>query len=269
MQKNHSPHYFSIVVFAIYVSTMLTITATTAIAHFGMVIPDTPRITQDNKSTTLTLSFSHPFEKRGMDLVKPEKFSVIVNGITTDLSNTLTPEKVMDHEGWKTDYRFARPGVYQFVMEPAPFWEPAEDVSIIHYTKTVIPAYGADENWDQPVGLPTEIVPLLRPFGNYAGNSFTGQVLMGGNAVGGAEVEVEFYNPESSHTAPSDYHITQVIKADDRGIFHFTCPWSGWWGFAALTEAPYTIKDPEGNEKGVELGAVFWTFFDQHPSTKN
>jgi cobalt/nickel transport protein len=269
MQKNLFIRYCATVIFAISVFTLLTITAPPAEAHFGMVIPDKPRITQDNKSSTLSISFSHPFENRGMDLVKPEKFSVTVNGKTTDLTDTLTSEIVMDHEGWKTDYRFARPGVYQFVMEPTPYWEPTEDVSIIHYTKTVIPAYGADENWDQPVGLPAEIVPLLRPFGNYAGNSFTGKVLMGGNPVGGAEVEVEFYNPGARQTAPSDYHITQMVKADERGIFRFTCPWPGWWGFAALTEAPYTIKDPEGNEKSVELGAIFWTFFDQHRSTGN
>ena len=199
---------------------------------------------------------------RGMDLVKPETFSVTVDGKTTDLTDSLTQAKVMDHKAWSTGFRFTRPGVYQFVMVPTPYWESAEGVSIIHYTKTVIPAYGADENWDQAVGLPTEIVPMQRPFGNYSGNSFSGRVLVNGKPAGGAEVEVEYYNAQNSMVEPSDYHITQVVKADDRGIFHFTCPWPGWWGFAALTEAPYTIKDPEGNEKGVELGAVFWTFFD-------
>jgi cobalt/nickel transport protein len=28
-----------------------------------------------------------------------------------------------------------------------------------------------DKGWDEPVGLPTEIVPLLRPFDNYVGRS--------------------------------------------------------------------------------------------------
>lgn len=79
----------------------------------------------------------------------------------------------------------------------------------------------------------------------------------------GAEVEVEFYNEGNVLKAPSDYHITQVITADPNGVFSFTCPMPGWWGFAALSEADYTIKDPEGNDKDVEIGAVLWIYMDQ------
>ncbi|MGW8193229.1 MAG: DUF4198 domain-containing protein [Desulforhopalus sp.] len=238
------------------------LTASPASGHFGMVIPDHPVITQDNKSTNLTLSFSHPFEQVGMDLARPAKFTVTAGGKATDLLPTLKPEKVMAHKGWKSSYRFTRPGVYVFVMEPAPYWEPAEDISIIHYTKTVVPAFGDDVGWDDAVGLPTEIVPLLRPFGNYAGNSFTGQVLVDGAPAPGAEVEVEFYNQNGNFSPPSDYHVTQVVKADANGVFTFTCPLPGWWGFGALSAADYTLKDPEGNDKGVELGAVLWIYLD-------
>lgn len=233
-----------------------------AFAHFGMVIPDSPVITQDTRSTELTLSFSHPFELIGMDLERPAKFTVTAGNKTTDLLPTLEPAEVMAHRAWKSSYRFTRPGVYRFVMEPTPYWEPSEDISIIHYTQVILPAYGDDEGWDTPLGLPTEIVPLLRPFGNYAGNSFTGQVLVDGSPAPGAEVEVEVYNRERRFTSPSDYHITQVIKADDRGVFSFTCPFAGWWGFGALSEADYSLKDPEGNDKGVELGAVLWIYMD-------
>ena len=233
-----------------------------AFAHFGMVIPDSPVISQDNRSGELTLSFSHPFELIGMELEKPAKFSVTVGETTTDLLPGLVPAEVMQHKAWKSSYNFTRPGVYRFVMEPTPYWEPSEDISIIHYTQTIIPAYGDDEGWDTALGLPTEIVPLLRPFGNYAGNSFTGQVLVGGSPAPGAEVEVELYNREKRFSPPSDYHVTQVIKADDRGVFTFTCPVPGWWGFGALSEADYTLKDPEGNDKGVELGAVLWIYMD-------
>jgi cobalt/nickel transport protein len=240
-----------------------------ALAHFGMVIPDQHIIDQKHKDTVLTLSFSHPFENIGMDLAPPRKFTVTANGSTTDLLATLKPASVMEHKAWQSLFHFNRPGVYQFVMEPAPYWEPAEDLSIIHYTKTIIPAFGDDEGWDQPVGLPTEIVPLLRPFGNYAGNSFSGQVLLQGKPVAGAEVEVEFYNESKTLQPKSDYHITQVIKADDNGIFTFSCPLAGWWGFAALNEADYTLKDPEGKDKGVELGAVLWIYLDELPEARD
>lgn len=244
-------------------AVILTMTvAGTAAAHFGMVIPSKNIVTPDAKSVELRLSFSHPFEMVGMDLVKPKQFMVVTDAQKTDLLDSLRETKVMDHVAWQTTYEVSRPGVHHFVMEPYPYWEPTEDVSIIHYTKTIVAAFGFDAGWDEAVGLPTEIVPLTRPFGNYAGNSFTGQVMMNGEPVPHTEVEVELYNSNAAYKAPSDYHVTQVVKADAAGVFSFTCPQSGWWGFAALNEADYTIKDPEGADKGVELGAVLWIYLD-------
>ncbi len=236
--------------------------AVSGFAHFGMVIPSTVILTQEQRVVDLAVSFSHPFELVGMDMQKPAKFYMFKDGETTNLLHELSNAKIMDHQGWTISHRVKRPGVYQFVMEPVPYWEPAEDVSIIHYTKTIIAAYGGDVGWDQPVGLPTEIVPMLRPFGNYAGNSFTGQVLIQGKPASGVEVEVEFYNEDGKRRAVSDYHVTQIIKTDNNGVFSFTCPLMGWWGFAALTEAKYLLKNPEGEDKGVELGAVLWVYMD-------
>jgi len=34
-------------------------------------------------------------------------------------------------------------------------------------------------------------------------------------------------------------------------------PKAGWWGFAALNEASGTLKQ-NGQNKGIEIGAVFW-----------
>jgi cobalt/nickel transport protein len=248
------------------ITGLLAGSSTLATAHFGMVIPSENIVSQQKKTVDLSLSFSHPFELIGMDLVKPKSFYVIADGKQTDLLDTLQEKPVMDHNGWQTTYTVKRPGVYQFAMEPQPYWEPAEDVSIIHYTKTVIAAFGDDEGWDKPAGLPTEIIPQLRPFGNYAGNSFSGKVLMNGQPVPYAEIEVELYNRDGKYTAPSDYHVTQVVKADASGIFSFTCPVAGWWGFAALNEADYTLKNPQGEEKGVELGAVLWIYLNEYTS---
>lgn len=246
------------------VAVLLFSVANQAMAHFGMVIPSENIVTQQKRSVDITLSFSHPFEKVGMELDKPAQFYVARDGKRADLLATLKEKKVMDHKGWQTTYTIKRPGVYHFVMEPKPYWEPSEDVSIIHYTKTIVAAYGGDEGWDNEVGLPTEIVPLLRPFGNYVGNSFVGKVLMNGKPVPHADVEVEFYNRAGSLKAPSDHHITQLVKADKNGIFTFTCSQAGWWGFAALNEAEYTLKNPKGEAKGVELGAVLWIYMDEY-----
>ncbi len=229
-------------------------------AHFGMLIPEHPVVDATNRSIQLDISFSHPFEGHGMDLAKPAQLHITTNGSRVNLLPTLKESTIMKHRGWTANFDVTRPGVYHVVMEPVPYWEPTEDLSIIHYTKVIIPAFGSDSGWDQPVGLPTEIIPLLRPFGNYAGNTFVGKVLVNGKIAAGAEVEVEYYNQDQTVTAASDYHITQVIKADDNGVFTFSCPKPGWWGFAALSEADYTLKNPQGEEKGVELGAVLWTY---------
>ena len=48
-----------------------------AFAHFGMVIPsDTMVMQDDERKVDVTLSFSHPFETVGMELLKPKVFDV-------------------------------------------------------------------------------------------------------------------------------------------------------------------------------------------------
>lgn len=245
-------------------AALLALLTGEALAHFGMVIPSENIVTPEKKTITVDVSFSHPFEMIGMNMVKPKQFQMISGNDKIDLLPQLKEGKVMEHQAWTTDIAIKKPGVYSLVMEPEPYWEPAEDLSIIHYTKTVIAAFGDDQGWDEPVGIATEIVPMTRPFGNYAGNSFSGKVLLNGKPVPGAEVEVELYNKDKKFTAPSDYHVTQVVKADENGVFTFTCPQPGWWGFSALNEADYKLKNPAGEEKGVELGAVLWIYLDEY-----
>lgn len=239
-------------------------TAGAAFGHFGMVIPSDNMVMQDdNRTVNVQLSFSHPMEMVGMELVKPKVFSVWANGKKQNLIESLTPAQVMGHGAWQMDYRIKRPGVYMFYMEPQPYWEPAEDVFIIHYTKTVVTAFGDDEGWGEEVGLKTEIVPLSKPFGLYAGNVFQGIVKFNGKPIPYAEVEVEYYNSDNRAHAPTDYMITQTIKADGNGVFTYAVPASGWWGFAALNEADFKLKTTSGEEKEVELGAVIWVHFEK------
>ncbi|MBW2095324.1 MAG: DUF4198 domain-containing protein [Deltaproteobacteria bacterium] len=232
-----------------------------AFAHFGMVIPsDTMVMQRDNRVVRVVASFSHPFEGNGMELVKPVKFGVLSRGKKQDLLTQLKGIKVFGHKAWELNYRVKRPGVYAFYLEPKPYWEPAEDKYIIHYTKTIISAFGDEEGWDEPVGLKTEIIPLTRPFGLYAGNVFQGVILLNGKPAPHTEVEVEYYNKDHRTIAPTDYMVTQVVKADGNGVFTYGVPHAGWWGFAALNAASSKMKH-NGEEKEVELGAVLWVRF--------
>jgi len=241
----------------------LFIGAGSAQAHFGMVIPSDSMVMQgDPKDLSVQISFSHPMEMEGMDMEKPLKCSVVKDGKETNLLGYLKETKVMDHKGWILNYKISRPGVYAFYVEPKPYWEPAEDCYIIHYTKTVVAAFGVDEGWDGELGLKTEIVPLSKPFGLYAGNVFQGIVKLNGKSVPYAEVEVEYYNKHKKAEAPTHYMVTQTIKADVNGVFTYGVPKAGWWGFAALNTADEKLKY-KGEDKDVEIGAVLWVYFHE------
>ena len=250
------------------VTVMMMLAASPALAHFGTIIPSDDIVTQDdNKTLNIQVKFIHPMEGHYMEMVKPKQFGVVHDGKKTDLLDSLqaTKGKSADQKEmftfWKADYKIRRPGDYTFFVEPTPYWEPAEDVSIIHYTKVCVNALGLEEGWDQPVGLETEIIPFTRPYGLWTGNLFTGQVLVKGKPVPFAEVEVEYLNesPENKSLVvpPADPYVTQVVKADANGVFSYAMPRAGWWGFAALNEADWKIKH-DGVDKGVEIGAVFW-----------
>ncbi len=244
--------------------SFLLLNESPALAHFGMVIPDTPQLNQERPSTRVRLSFSHPFTGQGMDMARPAAIFALKENTRQDLGASLEPTTIMGQQGWQFTFQPQRPGVHWLVMEPQPYWEPAEDLLILHTTKTAVSAYGGDEGWAVPLGLKTEIVPLVRPFALYAGNSFRGQVLLDGRPVPASTVEVEYYNQDGRQAA-SEAHISQTIITDAQGLFSFTCPWPGWWGFAALNTGNFTLPDPSGNPKEVELGAVLWIYLDPLP----
>jgi cobalt/nickel transport protein len=231
-----------------------------AMAHFAMIIPSDSMIMEGEKrEVTVTLSFSHPFKGEGMELEKPVQFGVVMLRWKKSLRFLLEKTRVMGHTGWKVEYRLARSGVYSFYMEQKPYFDPTEDRYFVQHAKTVVGAFGDERDWDKPLGLKTEIVPLTRPFGLYTGNVFQGTVMLEGKPVPFAKVEVEYYNRTGKAVAPTDYMITQTIKADSNGVFTYAAPKSGWWGFAArsVSEKMQYL----GEQKDVELGAILWVEF--------
>lgn len=237
-------------------------------AHFGAIIPSDDIITQDDdKTLDVQVKFIHPMEMHYMEMAKPKKFGVLHDGKKTDLIGSLaavkgkSPDQDQEFTFWSTGYQIRRPGDYIFYVAPAPYWEPAEDLFIVHYTKVCVNAFGLEEGWDQHVGLETEIIPFTRPYGLWTGNLFTGQVLLKGKPVPFAEVEIEYLNETPGNInivlAPADPYVTQVVKADENGVFSYAMPKAGWWGFSALNQAEWTLTH-DGREKGVEIGAVYW-----------
>jgi cobalt/nickel transport protein len=237
-------------------------------AHFGMIMPNKSMVMQgDNPALELTLAFCHPFEQNGMNLAKPKKFGVLVEKKKIDLLSTLQETKVLDKQAWKTTYTLKKPGIYAFYFDPTPYWEPAENKYIIHQTKTYVAAFGAEDGWDEEVGLKAEIVPLTRPFGLYAGNVFQGVVKFKGKPVANVDVEVEFWNAGKKVTAPNEYFYTQVVKTDKNGVFTFAVPKAGWWGFSAINLEKKALER-EGKKVDAEYGAVLWAQFTDWPAAK-
>ena len=64
---------------------------TQAQAHFGMVIPSTPTVTDKKESPLkLDIAFAHPMELQGMPMAEPKAFTVTHDGTTEDLDLQLT-----------------------------------------------------------------------------------------------------------------------------------------------------------------------------------
>lgn len=222
-------------------------------AHFGVTLPSSDIVEdQQNSNISLKFAFMHPFEQSYMHLAMPEKVGVFFDGKTTDISKTLEQKDNF----FLSKYTLNEPGVYQFFMQPKPYFEPSEAKFITHLTKTIVEGFGGSDGWDVPIGLKAEIVPLTRPYGLYEGNVFSAKVLYKSKPAKHVEVEVELYN-EDNFKAPTSTHITQVVKTDENGIFTFAMPKSGWWGFAALIEDDEKLNH-ENKSYPIELGAVLW-----------
>ena len=221
-------------------------------AHFLTFLSNTDNATEQKQTKIdFDISFIHPFEQSGMTMEKPEVF---VNSKENKL--VLKETKKLEHKAWNSSYDIKTPGVYKFFVQPQPYFEPAEEKFISHVPKLIVSSFGLEDGWDEPLGLKYEIIPMTKPFALYAGNLFQGKVLHDGKPASNVEVEVELYN-EFGLKAPSDAHITQVVKTDANGVFSFVMNHKGWWGFAALIEEG-ELKHSDGKMYPVENGALIW-----------
>ncbi|MDD4330086.1 MAG: DUF4198 domain-containing protein [Aliarcobacter sp.] len=230
----------------------LILTTLYANAHFLTFMANTDNIfNQKQTKVNFDISFVHPFEQTGMVMEKPEVF---VNSKNNKLNLIQTIK--FNQKAWSSSYEIKTPGVYKFFVQPQPYFEPSEEKFISHVPKLIISSFGLEDGWDEPIGLKYEIIPLIKPFGLYAGNLFQGKVLHDGKPAINTEVEVELYN-EFGLKAPTDSHITQVVKTDANGVFSFVMNHKGWWGFAALIEEG-ELKYTDGKNYPVENGALIW-----------
>jgi len=252
-----------------------------AFAHF-MVVYTPEMIMEKGQDLDFRVLFTHPAEAgHMMDMGGIEEFYVLKAKGEKIMKTDLKP--YLKEITWKNPHSSAAAfsamvpkkvvrsmGDYVFVMKPGYYYEKEEDLYMQQITKLVLNVGEMPTIWSEPVGLPCEIVPLIKPYGLWAGNVFKAQVLSDGKPVAGAEVEVEYMShmpdlknnmmPEkSSVDYPNGALVTQTIFSDANGYITFGIPKAGWWGFAALGVGPDT------EYKGKELGqdAVIWVHAEE------
>ncbi len=264
-------------------TTILAVTAAAAhapaSAHFQLLYTPEAALSE-SAALPLALVFSHPFDNGfTMDMGEPEAFYVIAQRgadfapSETDLMEYLEP--VVWSGGDNSGAAFvANPprrvtrslGDYTFVLRPAPYYEAQEDKYIQQITKTVVNVGGIPGDWDQPIGLPVEIVPLDKPYANWVGGVFRAVVLADGEPVPHAEVEIEYLNhepriaerrfdPTGRVRAPQQSFVTMSIRADSRGQVTIGLPKAGWWGICALDLDGDALQH---DGRPLSLDAVLW-----------
>ncbi len=253
----------------------------TSFPHFQMLIPSSDMVRMEGSHTVkLTIVFSHPMEGGpAMEMATPRKMGVYIMGNRIDLIKRLERVKVprfmpwnseySNHRGefvsaFKLAYTLKRPGDHIFYLVPEPYFEPSEEQFIWQMAKVVVNGFSMEEGWDKPVGMKAEIIPLTRPYGLWEGNTFRGLVLMNGKPAPNLRVEIEYYNKNGTFKSLPDPFITQVVKTDQNGVFSYTIPWAGWWGFSALGDGG-TLKR-NGKSYPVEMDAVIWVKAYPKPS---
>lgn len=255
---------------------MLTCAAP-ASAHF-MVTYTPETVLEKAKDIEMRIVFTHPAEAgHTMDMGGVKEFYALhkrgdseVKKI--DLKGSLKEITWKNPESSNKAYaaKIARKdiksmGDYMFVMVPGYYFEKEEGAYMQQITKLLVNIGGIPGNWNEPAGLPCEIVPMAKPYGLWTGNVFQGQVLSEGKPVPNAEIEVEYmsHKPDlamnglakkSDVNYPNDVMLTQTIITDANGVFSFGLPRAGWWGFAALGVGPQ--KEHKGKEMSQD--AVIW-----------
>jgi len=241
--------------------------APAAEAHFQLVY--TPNVNLEKAGNIpVRLMFWHPMENgHAMDMGQPEAFFYVHKGKKVDLKSSLKPMVFKGASNsaaaFGADVKIKRNGDYIFVAKPAPYLEGSEDIYIQQITKSFVNKGGLPSDWNEPVGLKTEIVPLNKPYNVLTGSTFSGVVLSNGKPVAGAEIEIEYLaappvmktnsaGKKASVEPPAGGALVAIT--DKNGVFTFGVPKAGFWGFAALGVGP----DDKYKGKTLSQDAVIW-----------
>ena len=111
------------------------------------IVPD-----EGDHTISLAIVFTHPVEGGPtMNMGEPIQFGVLADGKKTDLKSSLKVKPFDGKNAYTANYKVDKPADYVFYLEPAPYWEPAENHYIQHFAKVVVD-FGSGDGWDKLVG---------------------------------------------------------------------------------------------------------------------
>ncbi len=201
---------------------------------------------------------------------RPRQLGVLVNRKKSNLVEDLKPGLRDGRTAFTAEFKMKAPGAHVFYLEPAPYWDPAEQVMVTHYAKVIVNSCDAKlptesamgwenwEGWETLVGFPVEIEPLVQCTSLWTGSAFTGIVRLNGRPAPSCRVEVEYLNDQGRLKLPDNSFLTQILKTNDRGEFTLVPPRAGWWALTAIPETKKSTRNPEGKKVKAELGGVLW-----------
>ncbi len=247
--------------------------AASAAAHVQLLLP-TERDGQlvPDGVCQLDLRLLEHASKNGPALAmgRPLQFGVLVNKKKTSLLGSMKPKPAAVQPAFTAEFKMKEPGAHLFYLEPAGYWEPAEQVMVTHFAKVMVNSCDAKlptnsamgwenwEGWDALVGFPVEIEPLVQCTSLWTGSAFMGVVRLHGKPAPFCRVEVEYLNDKDTLKLPDNSFLTQILKTNARGEFTFVPPRAGWWALTAIPETNKTTRNPEGKKVKAELGGVLW-----------
>ena len=218
------------------------------------------------------ITMMRPHAHQGLAMDMPQLFTVLrYDRQARDENGRLVPERhdllgdveeivYLDQKAWGANVALDKAGLRQFLLEARPWWDAARDCFVQHYVKVLVPVLGQDAGWAESAGQRFEIVPSTRPFGLTAPCLFAGQALFEGRPLAQATVRFERINTDD-RKAPTPWHERLEVLTDSQGRFAAVLNQPGWWSCMATTQgAP--LKGPDGQNRALELGSIFWLYVD-------
>ncbi|MBQ7585692.1 MAG: DUF4198 domain-containing protein [Desulfovibrionaceae bacterium] len=238
-----------------------------------------PKLPEIKEEIDILITMMEPIAQKCLPMDRPQAFAHLrYDHLNVDAKGQAQAERIdllgdveeilyLGQRAWGANVGLVHAGMYKFLLETKPWWDPNNEKFVQHFVKSMVPVYGEEVGWSENSGQPFEIIPLSRPFGILAPSEFKAQVLLNGQPLAHTLVNIERINTDGQKV-PTPWHESIVVKTDLNGYFSFVANKPGWWCCKAKTKGS-PLKGPDGQPKNLEIGALFWFYTDHVSETRD